>query len=156
MPRSSTRTWRLVPFFSLVCGIGTYCFPGQWGFVHCSVDTLPTPGNPFQLIVFRQTFLPQFLKQSGFRPALKITMYAAWTPVFAGKRFPLYSRSQNIHDTLKHSTRFQRFASRSATTLILSIAITPCTGNQRFDLRPKSIRDFPRIHCHIHLPSVWW
>lgn len=39
--------------------IGTNSFLGERIFAHGAVDTLPSPRDPFHLVVFRQACLPQ-------------------------------------------------------------------------------------------------
>ena len=68
MPRASTRTCLLVPFFSPVRGVGPNGFLRQRCFDVRSVGGLPFPGDASEFVVFGKALAPDLLKQSGPGP----------------------------------------------------------------------------------------
>jgi len=73
-PRSSTRTFRLVPFFPPVGRV----FPNRL-LRHRRLDVgaigcLPFPGDPLHLVIFSQPPAPELHKETHRRPVLKLTV----------------------------------------------------------------------------------
>jgi hypothetical protein len=105
MPRPSTTTLRVLPFFPPICGIGADSFLGEGGFGLAPINALPYPGNALHLIIFHSSGLPEPEKDPRGLPLEKIAMNGARTAkAFFGQRVPLNPRPEDEYHPCKHLT----------------------------------------------------
>jgi len=144
-PRSSTRIWRLLPFFPPVSRVSTYGLLSQWRFGHRSIDALPVPGDAFHLIVFGKAGTPDSNKEASSHPSHKMSVDGTRTAVsFLGQRLPLAPGTQHVDDRFKDLPVFHRFPAATGFTLIPFVRIALWGRNQGSHFLPEGIRDFPR------------
>src|SRR3990172_5921804 len=102
-PRSSTRTWRLVPFFSPIRRIRTYCFLCHRGLDHRSVDALPLPCDPFHLVILGKPSAPKVKEKPRFHPTHEISMDRTGTSKYILRQcLPFTTCAKNIDNALKY------------------------------------------------------
>ena len=148
-PTPSTNRLRFVPFFPPIRWIGSHGFLCEWGFAHGAVDTLPSPRDPFHLVVFRQTCLPQAQEEPIVPPPLEVLMDGAAAAKIIGERLPLTARAQDIDNRREDLSRRDRFppaTSQPAITASRSPLPWIVLGQERLRFGPEFIRDFPRLH----------
>ena len=110
IPRPSTRTLRFVPFFPPIRRVGPDGLLGQGRFPESRIDTLPRPGDSFELVVFRQALSPQSDEDPGALPGEEVFVDGAGTPeLHLGQRLPLTACAQHIHNALEDAPGVQRF-----------------------------------------------
>src|SRR5574344_817024 len=143
---------RFVPFFPPIGRVVPYRFFGCRSFCHTPINTLPSPGNAFEFIIFRKSFLPKFQEKTCGFPFAKIAMNTAGTPVFTRQGFPLNSCAQDIDNRLKNLAGLHWLAPGSLAPLIFFAFISFHFGDQWFYLAPQEIADFPCFYAHI--PSI--
>jgi hypothetical protein len=130
----------LVPFFPPIRGVVAHRFQSQRSFTLGTVNALPFPSNPFQIIVFGQTRPPEATKKTCGAPLLKMTVNRCGAAKTFGQGFPLAAGPQDIHDGSKHVTRSQGFTPASWTPLIFSPFGPRSTNwNQRLNPRPEFV-----------------
>jgi hypothetical protein len=121
---------------------------GEGRFAHGAIDTLPHPGNPFHLVVFRQTRLPEPQEESVTSPPLEMSVNGTATPEILRQRLPLAACTQNINDGGKDLPRDDRLAPATRAPLIIALLPTLpwiVLHQERFRLGPEFIRNFPRL-----------
>ena len=69
----------LAAFFPPIRGVVSHGFPGQGRFGHGPVDRLPVPGDPFHLVVLRESRFPEGQKQTRFFPFSEVAVNRAGT-----------------------------------------------------------------------------
>src|SRR3972149_4901522 len=67
-PRSSTRSIRLLPFFSPIRRVGSDRFLSKGGFAHGPVDALPSPSDALHLVIPGQPRLPESQEHPSLCP----------------------------------------------------------------------------------------
>ena len=87
-PRPSTSKWRLLPFFPPIRRIGADALLSHWRLYHCTVNTLPSPGNAFKLVVLSETQFAQCLKDPCLLPLQEAGVDCAGTAVALGRAGP--------------------------------------------------------------------
>ncbi len=143
-PRSSTTKCRLLPFFSPVSWVGTDFFLGHWSFYYSTITTLPFPCYTLHFIIFSKSGSPKVQKKSFFQPIGKVCINRSGAAkTLFRQRLPLTACPQNIYDSFKYLTRWQRLAPATSLTFIFFIRIASCLRNQRLYFFPKLIRYFP-------------
>jgi len=106
-PRPSVNKWRLLPFFSAIGRVTTNCLERQRCFDQSTIDTLPTPGNTFHLIVFGKPCTPKRYEKPSVHPVHEVGMNRAWaTKAFLGQCFPLTACSEYIKYGFKNLSRW--------------------------------------------------
>src|SRR3970282_1534280 len=78
-PRASTRSIRLLPFFSPIRRVGSDRFLSKWRLEHGPVDALPSPSDALHLIILGQTRLPQSHEHPSLCPFEKAFVDRAGT-----------------------------------------------------------------------------
>ena len=102
-PRPSTSKWRLLPFFPPIRRIGTDALLSHWRLYHCTVNTLPSPGNAFKLVVLSETQFAQCLKDPCLLPLQEAGVDCAGTAVaLGGQGLSLAACVQYKHDAFKY------------------------------------------------------
>jgi hypothetical protein len=150
-PRSSTRTWRLLPFFPPVRRIRACRLKCHGCFDHRTVDTLPLPCNPFHLVIFGESSAPQREKKTGSHPASKISMYRARTPKSLFRQsLPLTASAQDVDDPLKYAARCKRFPAASFLAPVCFRTVTLLLRDQRCYTLPERIRYLPSCYPFCH------
>src|SRR5450830_1402833 len=153
-PRPSTSKWRLLPFFSPICRIGANALLCHWCLHHCTVNTLPSPGNAFKFIVLGQPGFPQCFKNSSLLPLQESSVDRSGAAItLKGLRSPLATRSQHIDDCLKDESRVFGFASTTSLSGVRLLRRSLTHWDQRLNSAPKIVRDFP-CFCFCHLSST--
>jgi hypothetical protein len=97
-PRPSINKWRLRPFFPPIGRIATKFSEHQWCVEQSSINTLPTAGNPFHVIVFGKPHTPKRYEKPGPQvPVHKVSMDYAWAAkAILGQWFPLAACSEYL------------------------------------------------------------
>ena len=102
-PRPSTSKWRLLSFFPPIRRIGTDALLSHWRLYHCTVNTLPSPGNAFKLVVLSETQFAQCLKDPCLLPLQEAGVDCAGTAVaLGGQGLSLAACAQYKHDAFKY------------------------------------------------------
>jgi hypothetical protein len=145
----------LLPFFPPISRVATYGFLSQWSFGHCSIYTLPVPGNSCHLIVFSETGAPDGNKEAGMHPTHEMGVDCTRTAVsLLWQCLPLAAGAKNVHNGFKDLSVLHRFSATTRFASVRFIRVTLWSGNQGRDFLPKSIRDFPRLNLwHNILPA---
>ncbi len=73
-----------------------------------AVQNLPSPGDPFQFVIFAQAVCPHLSEYSLDGPALEISMRRAPRVIFSGKHLPLTAGTQNIENPIQDLAWFGR------------------------------------------------
>jgi len=107
MPLPSVNKLRLVPPLARSVGFGPVFFPPERSFGHCSVHTLPTPVDAFQVIVLQERHRPKSLKNTALDEHLKIAMQRATRSKLRRHGFPLTAGSHDIEDTVENGSPFK-------------------------------------------------
>src|ERR1017187_10615091 len=95
MPRPSTNSIRLLPFFSPIRGVWPDRFLRQWGFHHSPVEALPAPGDALHVVVLGQPRLPQGMEESRALPFQEALVYRTGAAEgLLGERRPLAALAQ--------------------------------------------------------------
>lgn len=143
-PRPSVNKWRLLPFFPPVGRVATNCLKGQGCFDQSTVDTLPTPGDTFHLIVFGKPCTPKRYKKTSPHPLHKMGMNCTRAAKSLLRQcFPLAACPEHIQYGFKNSSRRYRFSASTGLALICPVWIPLRFWYQWFNPFPKSIGDLP-------------
>jgi len=143
-PRPSVNKWRLLPFFPPIGRVTTNCLERQGCFDQSTIDTLPTPGNTFHLVVFGKPRTPKRYEKTSPHPVHEVSMNRARAAkAFLGQCFPLTACSEYIKYGFKDFSWRNRLSTSASPALISLVQIALRCGYQRFNPFPKSIRDFP-------------
>lgn len=160
MPRASTRTCLLVPFFPPVRGVGSNGFLRQRCFDVRSVGGLPFPGDASEFVVFGKSLAPDLLKQSGPSPLLKARMQrrtAQSSELIAGKGFsndPGAKHVDNPREVKPVATG--RLLPTAGLSLVRTGWISACLRQQCFDQTPEFIGYLPSAcYCHLCVLLIW-
>lgn len=153
-PFSSTNRGRFVPFFSPIRRVGANGFLSKRSLDVRSVSRLPEPSDTFQGVVFSQTALPNATKHSRYSPLLKFPMNHSRTDPFkflTWQGVPNDPCSQDVYYRgEKESVRILRFSATARLAGVFLSGFSRICGYQRFNDRPKFIRDFPDSNtCHF-------
>jgi hypothetical protein len=125
--------------------------------VHRAVDALPVPCNGFHLVVLGQPGLPQSKEEARLLPLLKVRMDSTGAAELAWKSLPLATRAQHIHDGGEDLARRHGLAATARLAKINAIRRPLRERNERLNLRPKRIRNSPRLdlrHPEMYLRPV--
>ena len=148
-PCASTSRWRLLPFFPPIRRIGSDGLLGQRGFDLAPVDTLPAPGDPFHLVVFRQTRAPEGQKESCLQPSPEIGMHRTRaSESFFGQSLPLAPRPQHKDDAFEDLPRVHGLAAPARLSPEHHPRRSSPCGNQRLHPLPEPIGNLPGSHSH--------
>jgi|GEM_PF-2962988 len=155
-PFSSTSTCRFVPFFSPIRRVGADGFLRKRCLDVRPVGRLPEPSDTFHGIVFSQPALPYATKHSRPGPLLKFSMNHRGTDSFkflSRQGVPNDSCPQDIHYRgKKEPVRILWFSATARLAGIFFSIFARICGDQRFNDRPKCIRNFPGFDaCHFCL-----
>jgi hypothetical protein len=114
-------------------------FSPQWRFGHAPVYRQPRPVDPFQLVVFHQSRLPEFLEHASLNPLLEAVVRGGTRTDAGGvQSLPLTAGSQSEEDGVgAHAVGLARFATSEAVGVLVN-------RQQRLDLRPEFIGYTPR------------
>jgi len=155
-PFSSTSRCRFVPFFSPIRRVRANGFLSKRGLDVRPVGRLPEPGDTFHGIVFSQPALPNATKHSRRSPLLKFSMNHRRTDSFkflSRQGVPNDPCPQDVH--YRGEKESVRVFWLSATTRLAGIffsGFARICRDQRFNDRPKCIRNFPGFDtCHFCL-----
>src|SRR3970040_627741 len=100
-PRSSTRSIRLLPFFSPIRRVGADRFLSKRCLDHGPIDTFASPSDALHLIILGQTRLPESHEHPSLCPFEKTFVNRPrTTETLRRQRFPLTAGAQNVHDRL--------------------------------------------------------
>jgi hypothetical protein len=94
-------------------------FPTQRRLGHRPVHALPFPIDAFQLIVFGQSELPEFLEYAQPHPLLKVLVDRAAGAELLGHRLPLAACGQDVQDAA-HDVPHRQPWTTSFTTAIVN------------------------------------
>jgi len=155
-PFSSTSKCRFVPFFSPIRWIGADGFLRKRSLDVRPVGRLPEPGDTFHGIVFSQPVLPYATKYSRPGPLLKFSMNHRRTDSFkflSRQSVPNDPCPQDVHyHGEKESVRILWLSATARFAGIFFSSFAWICGDQRFNDRPKCIRNFPGFDaCHFSL-----
>jgi len=104
------------------------------------VDTLPSPGDGFEVDMLRQPGLPQGFELAGFLPLQKALVNGARaTEAFNRQGLPLTARAQDVNDGLEHQARLFGFAPTIGFAHIVLGRLAPARWNLGFDPLPKGV-----------------
>ena len=143
-PRPSVNKCRLLPFFPPVGRVTTNCLEGQRCLDQSTINTLPTPGDTFHLMVLSKPRTPKSYKKTSPHPVHEVSMNRARTAkAFLGQCFPLAACSEHIKYGFKNLARRNWLSPSTSSAFIHPVRITFSCGYQRFNFFPKRIRDFP-------------
>src|SRR3989304_7570877 len=97
-PRSSTRSIRLLPFFSPIRRVGSDRFLSKRCLDHGPIDTLPSPSDALHLVILGQSRLPQRLEHPRLRPLQETFVdRTGAAEAFSGQRPPLTAPAPHVH-----------------------------------------------------------
>ena len=78
----------------------------QRGFVHRSIDTLPRPLQPLQLVIDGQCLGPQSLEDARTNPLGEVIVHCAGRPkALPGHSLPLDARAQHVEDAFRNAPK---------------------------------------------------
>jgi hypothetical protein len=148
-PRPSTRRLRLRPFFS----------PGRWGSaLHLVAPAELCPWPRLRSAISRRCPPSRRIRpvppardeeKARLLPALKMRMHCAGAAKFPRQRLPLAARAQHVNDGREDPPGRHGLSPRSRPALIDSIPPPTDPRDKRLYLRPKRIRNRPRLDlCH--------
>ena len=90
------------------------CIAPKRGLGHRAIDTLPRPIQANQIVILRQSHLPQSIKHAIIDPLLKALMCGASRSQAGRDGLPLTSRSHSIENGIRNATQILARASSSA------------------------------------------
>lgn len=133
----------MLPFFSPIRRVAAHRLLGQRRFHHCTINTLPAPGDALHLVVLGKARLPYRFKETRSLP-LKESFVDGTCAVKAllGQRLPLAASAQYIDDGLKHLSGRLGRSSRPWFANI-DFVCNWAKGNQWLHPPPELIANFP-------------
>jgi len=126
--------WRLLPNFPRSVGFFPIFFPFLGGRDCMTVQNLPSPSDPFDIVIFAQAMCPHLSEHPFRSPLLEIPMRSATRVIFSGKHLPLTAGTQNIENPVQY---FTWLCGRSSSWPLLR----SWPGDKSPDLFPELISD---------------
>jgi len=158
-PRSSTRMFRFVPFFSPIRRVRPDRLDRQWRFDHRPIGRLPLPGDSLHFIIFYQAALPESFEEPRARPLLELSMNHRRAHAFkflSRQRIPDDASAEHINDGCKKQpVCVLPFASSTRLALEYFDRVTHFFRNQRLHQVPELFRNLPCLYTsHDWPPSA--
>jgi len=131
-------------YFAAIRRVFPRLFAAQGSFGHRAIRCLPRPVKALEFVVLSQSRLPHPQENSSADPALKVAMRRLARTTLLGQRVPLAPRAHDVQDARHH---FATICGRAAATMFPILPATAIPrfrfGQQWFDPRPETIRQFP-------------
>jgi hypothetical protein len=134
--------------------VGLKGLPRQRRFERGPVDALPSPSDPFHMVILVGPGLPHGLEHSGALPLEESLVNCAGTAkALFGRSLRLAPGAQHVHDCLEDLPRRLRWSSCTRLSQVLFACSAPTHWDQRFDALPEIVGHNPRINslarCHV-------
>lgn len=125
-----------MPSFPRSVGFLPIFFPFHRGGDCLTVQDLPPPRNPFQIIIFPQAVYPHLAEYSSLGPQLEIPMRCAARIVLSREHLPLAASAQHVQNPVQDFPRLRDGSARFGFSFFRPRYVP-------LDFFPKLITDIP-------------